>query len=489
MAAVFAALFKRWAAYTPRPSMNAEKNTEKTKTSDFIARRKALLARIQTPVLLVSGFSSPRNYRANVYPFRASSHFLYFVGEAMPGSALLFLEGRAILFAEPPNAEDALWHGPRPTLEEVRVRTGVDEVRALSDLSGALAPIRASVATLSTPDHYGSAWLTELLGRDIKPNTANALEPGSADETLANAMIDLRLRHDAAALAQLRAVGQASAHVHVAAMKATRPGGHEAGIAAVILSELKRRGLVEAYGSIVTVHGEVLHNEEHIHPLRDGDLLLVDAGGEQAEGWAADITRTWPVSGRYSATQKAIYDVVLDAQLQAIAKARSGVSYRSLHETAKRAIVSGLRSLGIFRGEVDGLLERGAASIFFPHGIGHLLGLDVHDMEDLGDRAGYAPGRTRSKGFGDCYLRLDRELEPGMLVTIEPGFYQVPAILESAEYTGAVGSDLDRDVLAKFSDVRGIRIEDDVLVTSGEPEIFTKDVPKRTDEIEALMRG
>ena len=255
-----------------------------------------------------------------------------------------------------------------------------------------------------------------------------------------------------------------------------------------MIGELRRRGLEDAYGPIVTVHGEVLHNERHDGDLAAGDLLLADVGGETPEGWAADITRVWPVSGAFSPTQRAIYEVVLAAQRAAIDEVRPGRRYRGAHERAGRVIVEGLRALGIFRGDVDGLCERGAAAIFFPHGVGHLLGLDVHDMEDLGDRAGYAPGRARSTRFGDCYLRLDRDLAPGMLVTIEPGFYQVPAILDDPAFTGAVGADLDRAVLARYADVRGIRIEDDVLVTSGEPEVLTAAAPKEPDRIEAAMR-
>jgi Xaa-Pro aminopeptidase len=231
----------------------------------------------------------------------------------------------------------------------------------------------------------------------------------------------------------------------------------------------------------------VLHSHSHENALSPGDLLLCDVGGESPEGWASDITRTWPTSGRFSPTQRAIYNIVLDAQLRAIEKVRPGVRYRDIHETAKRAIVEGLCHERVLSGDVDGLLERGAANLFFPHGIGHLIGLDVHDMEDLGDRAGYAPGRTRSERFGDRYLRMDRDLVPGMAVTIEPGFYQVPAILADPKLTGPVEADLDRDRLATFADVRGIRIEDDVLCTEGEPEVLSSAVPKRADLVEALL--
>jgi Xaa-Pro aminopeptidase len=255
-----------------------------------------------------------------------------------------------------------------------------------------------------------------------------------------------------------------------------------------MIGALRRAGYDDAYSPIVTVAGEVLHHHGHETTLAAGDLLLADVGGESPEGWAADITRTWPVSGTISSTQRAIYDVVLAAQRAAIDKVRPGASYRDVHETAKRTMVTGLRDLGIFRGDVDGLPARGAHAIFFPHGIGHLIGLDVHDMEDLGDRAGYAPGRSRSKNFGDRYLRLDRGLAPGMAVTVEPGFYQVPAILRDERIAGTIGDDLRRDELAKYADVRGIRIEDDVLCTDGAPEVLTARLPKNAADIEAAMR-
>jgi Xaa-Pro aminopeptidase len=301
-------------------------------------------------------------------------------------------------------------------------------------------------------------------------------------------MIALRLEHDDAAVAQLRHAAEVSARAHLAGMRATRPGGHEREVAAAMLAVLRAAGLDDAYGPIVTVAGEVLHQPHQHNALSAGDLLLADVGGETEEGWAADITRTWPVTGRYSPTQRAIYEVVLAANRAAIEVAKPGRRYRDVHETAKRSVVSGLRDLGIFRGDVDGLLDRGAAALFFPHGVGHLLGLDVHDMEDLGDRAGYAPGRTRSPRFGDAFLRLDRDLAPGMAVTIEPGFYQVPGILHDPARTSPLGADLRKDELAKYADVRGIRIEDDVLITAAGSEMLTAGVPKDPGAVEAAMR-
>ncbi len=463
--------------------------TMKTPTTGreaLISRRRALLAAHAGPALIAAGQAKSRNYRANVFPFRATSHFLYLVGRPIEGAALWLHEGRSTLFTHPPDPEDALWHGPRPTLDALKGELGLDDARPLAELPRVVeAAGREAVATLPPADATTAAWLSELCGRRVTANGGDAL--AGADAALADAMIRLRLTHDDAALAQLRYAGQISAEAHIAGMRATRVGGIEREVAAAMIAVLRRAGLEDAYGPIVTVKGEVLHARGHEHATMAGDLLLADVGGETPEGWAADITRTWPVSGTFSATQRAVYEVVLAAQLACIQAVRPGQSYRAVHELAKRHIVEGLVALGILRGELDGLLERGAAALFFPHGVGHLLGLDVHDMEDLGDRAGYAPGRQRSERFGDAYLRLDRELSKGMAVTIEPGFYQVPGILGDDALTGPLGDDLRRDVLAKFEDVRGIRIEDDVLVTDAGSEVLTDAVPKSPDAIEAIM--
>ena len=459
--------------------------------SAFVARRRALQAHLAGPALLAAGQPRARNFRANPHPFRATSHFLYFLGAPIPGAALLFARGEVQLFAPAPEADDALWHGVRPSFAEIQAAHQLDAVRPLEELEGALrdAGGAATVATLPTEDAASSAWLSEVLGRSIRPSSGASIAEGSLDHALALAVIAIRLRHDEAAVAQLRAAAEASAQAHVVGMRATRGARFEWEIAAAMIGELRRHHLDDAYGPIVTVHGEVLHNPSHDNPVAAGDLVLADVGGESAEGWAADITRVWPVSGKFSPTQRAIYEAVLAAQDAAIALVKKGTRYRAIHEAAGRTLVAGLRDLGIFKGDLDGLCERGAAAIFFPHGVGHLLGLDVHDLEDLGDRAAYAPGRARSTRFGDCYLRLDLDLAPGMAVTIEPGFYQVPAILADAALTGPLGADLDRAALARFADVRGIRIEDDVLCTEGEPEVLTRGAPKSIAAVEAAMAG
>jgi Xaa-Pro aminopeptidase len=247
--------------------------------------------------------------------------------------------------------------------------------------------------------------------------------------------------------------------------------------------------MTTSYNSIVSVHGEVLHNEAHHFTLTDGDLLLVDAGAETAGGWAGDVTRTWPVSGRYSSTQREVYEVVLRAQVAAVDAIRPGLRYLDLQGIAALAMAKGLVDLGILQGDPAEMVADGVVAIFFPHGVGHLIGLDVHDLDDLGDRATYAPGRTRSTNPGLKALRLDRDLVPGMAVTVEPGFYQVAAILDDPERTRSARDRLRRDRLAAFRDVRGIRIEDTILVTKAGHENLTDGLLKAPAAIEATARA
>jgi Xaa-Pro aminopeptidase len=454
---------------------------ETSSAAVFAIRRRRLAEKLRGPALIISGLARPRNYRANRYPFRAESHFLYFVGRHLEGAALLVRPDGSVLYADPPDPEEALWTGPQPTLDELSTELGL-EVRPLDDLR-----LEEPTATLPSADGETALLQSDLVGRDVLAASGPELE--GIDRDLADAVIDLRLIHDDAAIAEIRAAAAVTERAHRAGMRATRPGLREAAVVAAMDAEIVAAGCAHAYQPIVTREGEVLHDERHHRLLEAGDLLLADVGAESAGGWASDVTRTWPVSGRYSGSQRAVYEAVLAAQRAAIEAVRPGARYRDVHRVAGKTLLAGLVALGLFRGDVDELYARGAAALFFPHGIGHLLGLDVHDMEDLGDRAGYAPGRERSKNFGDRYLRLDRDLLPGMIVTIEPGYYRIPYLLERPEEVGELEAALDRRVLAELADVRGIRIEDDVLVTATGAEVLTAGIPKAVDEVERAVRG
>jgi Xaa-Pro aminopeptidase len=453
--------------------------TKASESAVFAERRSRLSARLNGPALLVAGHSRPRNFQHNRFPFRAESHFLYLTGRSIEGAALLVEPTGATLYAPPADPEAELWTGPMATLDELAKELGVP-VRPIDELRGS-----TDIAALPPQDLETALWLSELLDRDLEPGSGSEL--AGRDIELAEAMIALRLTHDAAAITQLRDAAEVTYRAHIAGMRATSAGSREASVRAAMEAEIIAAGCNTAYGSIVTVHGEVLHNDRHDGVLGPADLLLADVGAETPEGFAGDVTRVWPVAGRFSATQRAVYEVVLGAQLAAIAAVKPGVRYLDVHRAAGLSLVDGLLGLGILRGDARDLYARGAAALFFPHGVGHLLGIDVHDMEDLGDRAGYAPGRARQTTPGDRYLRLDRDLAPGMCVTIEPGFYQIPRILAQPAEVGELESALNRDELARFADVRGIRIEDDVLVTEHGCEVLSAAVPKSVEDVQDAM--
>jgi Xaa-Pro aminopeptidase len=386
-----------------------------------------------------------------------------------------------VLFMDDAPPGSALWHGEMASREEIRERIGADAAFPMAELKSRVD----GAATIAVQDATTALQQAQLLNRLV----ASANAPQGIDLELAQAIASLRLTHDLSALAELRLAATVTVQAHIAGMAATPSAQLEADVRAAMERVIIAHNMTCAYGSIVTVHGEVLHNDQYHHPLYPGDLLLADVGAETAMGWAADVTRTCPVSGNFSSTQRDIYNVVLAAHDACIAKIRPGVEYRDVHLLAAAVIAEGLVDLGILRGKPEDLVEMDAHALFFPHGVGHLLGLDVHDMEDLGDLAGYEQGRVRSDRFGLRYLRLNRPLRPGMLVTIEPGFYQVPAILNDPAARSKYQDVVNWERLAQFADVRGIRIEDDVLVTEEGSEVLTAELPTDASAIEQLVKS
>ena len=442
-------------------------------------RRQKLAEIIDFPAILWSGGSSPRNFLANTFPYRANSHFLYFAGIPLENAAIRLESGKLQLFIDDPHPSSALWHGETPNREQIAAKIGADAARTM----GELADYLENVASLPVQDANTWTQQTKLLNRLISPKNSLA----GIDLELAKAIVSLRLTHDPVALVELRKAAAVSVTAHKMGMAATPSAKLEAEVRAAMEAVIMGQNMTTAYTSIVTVHGEVLHNNHYYHSLQPGDLLLADVGAETQTGWAADITRTWPVSGKFSSTQRDIYDIVLAAHDACIQNIAPGVEYAEIHLLAATTIAEGLVDLGILQGNPEDLVKMDLHALFFPHGIGHLLGLDVHDMEDLGDIAGYDQGRSRSSRFGLNYLRLNRPLRAGMLVTIEPGFYQVPAILNDPKIRNQYQYLVNWERLAEFADVRGIRIEDDVLVTESGSEVLTAALPIQASTIENLV--
>jgi Xaa-Pro aminopeptidase len=276
-------------------------------------------------------------------------------------------------------------------------------------------------------------------------------------------------------------------------MTHTRPGVGEQELTGIFEGCLTRHGAVPSYGSIVTVRGEVLHNHAHGNELRSGDLLLVDAGAEVPSGYGVDVTRTWPANGTFTPEQRDVYATVLAALEAGIAAVRTGARWRDVHFAACRVIAGGLVDLGLLRGSVDSLVSRGAHALFFPHGVGHLLGLDAHDLESFGDRILYGPARTRSSQFGTSFLRIDLDLEDGMVVTVEPGLYFVPGIVRLPEFREQFRDCVDFDAAERWlamNDGRGfggVRLEENLVVQADGSENLTASVPLEMEDVAASV--
>jgi len=415
------------------------------------------------PILLRGHSVLPRNFALNTYPFRQDSTFLYFTGVSSPDAAAVIEGGgETTLYLPQPHADDALWHGEVPAPDAVAADAGAEAVARRSALDG------SGCLTLPVADPT-----IGLCGAADSPD-------------LTAAVVRLRLTRDEDEIVAMEAALAVTAVAHVEAMRATRVGVTDTAVQAVIEAIFTLHGMTCAYPSIVTGRGEVLHGHATGARLAPGDLLLVDAGAETSTGYASDITRTWPVTGRFEGRQKAAYEAVLEAHDAAVELVRPGVRYREVHLQAARVLAGALVDLDLLVGEVDGLVERGAHAVFFPHGVGHLIGLDVHDLELYGD-VGYPGERARDAQFGLGFLRLDRDLEPGMAVTIEPGFYVVPAILGDAQLRERLGDAVRWSAAEDWLGFGGIRIEDDVLTTTSGPRVLGPGIPRTVDEVEAQV--
>ncbi|MFM1872729.1 MAG: hypothetical protein RL398_2151 [Planctomycetota bacterium] len=464
-----------------------------TDSLHYKKRRKEFLAAIDGPVLLMAGGWISRNYPANWSPFRADSTFLFFFPEAEANAAALFdpQDGSVTLFLDERTPEDALWHGAVPGFAQIKKAMQVEAVEKRGDLA-ALVKKKVGdrkVRTLAIADPRATAEACGITKEKLDFHKA----PKVGDRDLLLAIARLRNRKNAAELAEMRQAAAVTKEAHVLAMAKTRPGIYEQELVGHVEGTFAKYGCVPAYNTILSVRGEVLHNHAHHNLIHDGDLVLLDAGAERKSGYCADVTRTWPASGRFYHEAAEVYDIVLAAEKAAIDLVKPGARYRDIHLGAARVLTEGLVGMGLMKGNVDDLVAAGAHAVFFPHGVGHLIGIDVHDLEGFGDLIHYAPGRKRSDQFGTAYLRLDVDLEPGMCVTIEPGIYFVPAILDNADLKKRFKGMVDFAKARQFLTCNGgrgfggIRIEDDVACTADGREVLTAAVPKERLAVEALV--
>lgn len=430
----------------------------------YINRRKELSARFSSGILLFLGnIENPINFEHNTYPFRQDSSFLYYIGIKSPKlAAVIDIDaGETILFGDEMSIDDIVWMGQQQTLREKAQWAGIVQVRPFGELQQYL---EKAIKT-TTPIHYlppyqshNKLLLQQLLGLSI-----DQIKPSVE---MIQAVVAQRNIKAAEEIAELEKAVDVAVDMHRLAIKMTRPGMHEYEISNAIQHLAQDRQMSFSYPPIVTKHGEILHNHIQYHKIKAGDMLLNDSGVETALGYASDLTRTFPVGKRFNPLQEELYAVVLDAFKKAEALLTSGVAFKNIHLKACEALAEGLIQIGFMKGNAQDAVAAHAHALFFQCGLGHMLGLDVHDMEDLGEQyVGYTADEPKdTKTFGIKSLRLGKRLEAGNVVTVEPGIYIIPELIQLWGQQNLHREFINYDLLGKHLDIGGIRIEDDYVI-------------------------
>ncbi len=437
-------------------------------------------------ILWLGHVLQPRNYADNTYPFRQNSHFLYYTGLDQPDLALLSYPEADydILFSRPQSVDEVVWSGAVQARVDMARGAGIETIEDISRLGIYLTKAASQGLKVRYPPPYQGTSLfrtAELLVMDPGDVVAGASKP------LQEAIARQRNAKSDVEIAEIEEALNVSARMYQVAMAKARPGVYEYEIAGAMQGVALAHNRAQAYDPIVTIHGEVLHNHSYHNMLKDGQLLLIDAGVESPRYYASDITRTYPVSGKFTAAQAEVYEIVLRSQMAAIGMIKPGFDYKDVHMRVCQIMVDGLKAMGLMKGNTEDAVNAGAHALFFPHGLGHMMGLDVHDMEDLGDIVGYSKDRRRSDQFGLRYLRLSRPLELGYVLTVEPGLYFIPALIDRWKQEKLQPDFVNLDKVDAFHGFGGIRIEDNVVVTPEGARVLGPGIPKTVADIEAAM--
>ena len=456
----------------------------------YIDRRKRLRTDVQSGLILFLGNEeSPMNYPENQYPFRQDSSFLYFFGLDFPSLAAVIDidEGKECIFGDDLTVDDIIWTGPQPPLKEKCQKVGISETVSLDQLPVILKKAVEQKRKIHFLPQYrpeNILKIQQLLGVSLSQIQ------NQVSEKLIKAVVAQRSIKTEDEIAEITAAIDISYEMQTLAMRMSKPGIYEREIAGAMEGIVLSHGSRLSFPTIFSVHGETLHNPYYGNIMKQGDIAVNDSGAESALGYASDITRTIPVSGKFSNRQKEIYTIVLNAQEKAIEMVSPGVEFRDIHRLGCTVLASGLKALGLMKGNVEEAVDAGAHTLFFQCGLGHMIGLDVHDMEALGeDYVGYTDTIKRNPEFGWRSLRLGKALEADFVITIEPGIYFIPALIDRWKAEKKNSQYINYDVVEKYRDFGGIRIEDDVLVTENGSRVLGRKIPKTIDEVEDMSSG
>ncbi|MBI4649531.1 MAG: aminopeptidase P family protein [Bacteroidia bacterium] len=457
----------------------------------YLERRQKLSERVESGIILLMGnVEAPMNYPANTFSFRQDSSFLYFFGLQLPGLAgLIDIDnGKTYLFGNDIDIDDIIWMGPQLSIYELAEKVGVENTASSDKLQEFLKDASEGGRKIHFIPPYRAE--NKLMLEQLFSIPAASLKE-KASVGLIKAIVALRSTKDKYEIAHLDEIQDIGFEMHTAAIKMAKPGVYERTIAGYIEGIAMSHGGGVSFPVILTQHGETLHNHEHGNLLQHNNLLLVDAGFESAMCYATDHTRTIPVGGKFTQKQREIYQIVLNAKNVATAAIKPGIPYKNIHLLAAGQMAIGLTELGLMKGDPKEALAAGAHALFFPHGLGHMMGLDVHDMEDLGENyVGYDEEIQRSEQFGLAYLRFARKLQPGFVVTAEPGIYFIPALIDKWQNEKTNEQFINFDKVNEYRNFGGIRLEDDILVTeTGCRLLGKKIIPIDIENIESVMQN
>lgn len=458
-------------------------------SSVYKQRRQALREKVGHGLILILGNNeAPANYPDNTYKFRQDSSFLYFFGHSHPGYAgVMDIEaGEDYFFGNDVTMDDIIWMGPQPSVKDLAAQVGVEKsfpFDKLKEFIGKAISQRRPIHFLP-PYRYDNMLLLE----DLTGIRASMTKQHASVE-LIKAVVALRSVKEACEIAEIDKACNIGYEMHTAAMRLCKPGVSEQYIAGILDGIASSYGNMVSFATILTQNGQTLHNHDHSHLLEAGRLMLTDAGAESVTNYCSDHTRTIPVGGKYTSRQRDVYSIVLDCHDKALELARPGVTYKSVHLEVCKVLAQGLKDLGLMKGDVNEAVAAGAHALFMPHGLGHMMGIDVHDMEDLGQYyVGYDDEIRPSDQFGLASLRMGRRLQEGFVITDEPGCYFIPALIDKWKAENMHKDFLNYEAIEKFKDFGGIRLEDDILIIPGGSR-FTgeKHIPITISEVEQIM--
>ena len=447
-------------------------------------RRAKLASELKTGFVLLLGHqNSPMNFSHNTYPFIQDTNFLYYVGVDLPHCACLIdiEKNKTIFYMLEKTIHDIIWIGQTKTINQWGENTGADEIKNIAALKNDVKNIK----NMMYPPQFradNKIYIHELLAISL-----NEVEKQSSP-SLINAIIKQRSIKENEEISEIKSALDITNEMHLKAMASSKVGKYEYEVVAEMEKIIKSKSAALAYPIIFSRDGQILHNANYNNKILEGDLLLNDSGANSKLHYASDITRTFPANGKFSTKQKEIYCIVQEMQEVVLSQLKEGVSFKEMHKLSAYIGIKRLKELGLLKGSIDEGLEKGVYGLFYPHGLGHMLGLDVHDMESLGeDIVGYSKAIKREAEFGITFLRLGKELESGFCITVEPGIYFIPELFAQWKKEQRFSHLINYNEFKNYLDFGGIRIEDNILINKNGSENLSAFIPKKISDIENIM--